>query len=91
MGDCLAVVPGIVIAVGLCLVSPQPVDREVQHYRWAEIDPCEHDLRCDSGRSGLAFAHRKTAVAWVNMITIRLLLFMALSWVMGPGSSISQA
>ena len=25
----------------------------MQHHRRAEIDPCQHDLRCDSGLSGL--------------------------------------
>ena len=42
----------IVIAGGFRLVSPQPVDQETQHNRRAAIDPCQHDLRCDSGLSG---------------------------------------
>ena len=45
----LAVVPGIAVAGGFRLVYSQPVDREIQHYLWAEIDLCQHDLRCDSG------------------------------------------
>ena len=48
-GEGLAVVPSIVVAGGFRLVSPQPVDRKMQHHRQAEIDPREHDLRCDAG------------------------------------------
>ena len=62
-GRGLAFVPGIVVAGGFRLVSPQPVDREMQHHRRAEIDPRQHDLRCDSVDPAWAFAHRKTAVA----------------------------
>ena len=37
--DRLAVAPDIDIASVFGLISPQPVDREIQHHRRAEIDP----------------------------------------------------
>ena len=48
-GEGLAVVPGIFVAGGFRLISPQSIDREIQHHRRAELDVRQHDLRCDSG------------------------------------------